>query len=182
MSRNPSASVTTITTVQAQIAAASQMIAAGATTSRKRNAGTLNLGGSVSNYGLPPAGAVASILAEHNTQTNTFLQRFLTSDVASSSNQMSFKEAFEEYIDLKHRLQEVGEQTDVGQCLKRRCVFLETVMDDTERSGHTFSHPSQSSASMQQQPATSTNANETRTAQHSVAADTNTEQQSESTD
>lgn len=144
MSRNPSASTTTMTTVEAQLATAAAMIASGSVTRSGWNAGTLHLGGPLSNYGSPPAGTVASILATHNQQTDNLLGQLLS----PSSDRMTFQDAFEEYWSLKRCIDEVGENTDDGQRLKRRCHYLETVMDDTEKSGHTFSR----STATEQQP------------------------------
>ena len=154
MSRNPSASNTTMTTVQAQLAAAAQMIASGAARSSRRSVKTLNLGDSVSNFDAPPGGMVAALLEAHNKQAHMFLQQLLTTDKdkpSMSSGKMSFKEAFDEYADLKHRLDDVGEDTEIGCHLKCRCLFLEKVMDDTEFSGHSFSTTNQESIIPQQQ-------------------------------
>jgi len=154
MSRNPSASTTTITTVEAQLAAAAQMVASGAVTRNGRSAATLNLGRSVSGFDMPPPGAVATMMETHNKQANALLGQLLTSSTASEK--MSFKDALEEYVVMKRRLEEAGEDTDIGKRLKRRCLYLEKVMDDTENSGHTFNSNSNESStehlSMAQQP------------------------------
>ena len=143
-----------MTTVQAQLTAAAQMIASGATCSSRCSVKTLNLSDSVSNFDAPPGGMVAALLEVHNKQAHMFLQQLLTMDKdkpSMSSGKMSFKEVFDEYVDLKHCLDDVGKDTEIGCHLKHHYLFLKKVMNGTEFSGHSFSTTNQESIIQQQQ-------------------------------